>query len=359
MDSDPSKSSWSSGLLQILSAGFILALVSLFVILQTLSVQSVLKIRELTRIHNRIRNSNELSDEWRPFIRPPSNSLPSGWRMLLRAVTVAPFKFFAIIALVLTAAGSAWVTSPRTSLRIAHYCGNAVGWLAGVSSISWKGKAALVKDAPLVIANHISWIDFIILGATINFGFVMSEGVSNVPLIGPGFKKMALHVGSIVLDRHNAKSREAAKLQIKSRLDSIQASGKGERLLVFSEGTLTNSEYVVPFKLGAFENLVPTQPLRLEFSNPHFSLACLGVLEGTLFFLTLGSTELSFTWGEVVKPEKQDTPESFAKRVQMSLVKGSIMIPSHKGSYRDHLALFASRMNQKLENVNMPIKSSS
>ena len=331
---------------------------SLIILLQFLALRSVIIVRGRTYSHDRLRNSKELPAEWRPFLRPQSDSLPPLWLMIFRAITVAPFKFLGILGFVFVAAGSAWITSPKISLRIAHICGNVVGWLAGVSAINWRGKAASVKDAPLVVANHISWIDFIILGATLNFGFVMSEGVSNVPLIGPGFKQLALHVGSIVVDRHNAKSREGAKLQIKARLDSLRALGQGERLLIFCEGTLTNSEFVVPFKLGAFENLAPTQALRLEFSNPHFSLACLGVLEGTLFFLTLGSTELTFTWGEPVQPDSKDTPESLARKVQVSLVKGSKMLPANEGSYRDHLALFASGLSAVSENK-MKAKSSS
>jgi 1-acyl-sn-glycerol-3-phosphate acyltransferase len=323
--------------------------VLILVILQVLTVVSIFKVRRLTFVHNRMRSSENLPPQWKPFLRPDSGSLPPLPFMLILGTLTAPFRFIAIILLVLFASGSSWVTSPSTSLEIARFCGNLVAFLAGVSQIKWVGTSADVSVSPLVIANHISWIDFMVLGATIKFGFVMSEGVSNVPLIGPGFKRLAHHVGSIVLDRHSAKSREAAKQKIKERLTSIQSTGKGERLLIFSEGTLTNSEIVVPFKLGAFESLVPTQPLRLEFSNPHFSLACLGVLEATLFFLSLGRTQLTLTWGNVVHPTKDDTPETLARRVQEALVKGSHMKAADCGSYRDHLTLYNRRFETSLE----------
>ena len=326
--------------LSILAYVIAVAVLILIVCLEFLTVRSILLVRNLTFSHDGLRQSENLPPEWKPFLRPNSKTMPPLASMILRGVLTAPFKFLAIIALCLTASGMAWATNSRLSLRIAHYCGNMVGWLAGVSQVAWAGREASAKDAPLVVANHISWIDFMILGATTKFGFVMSEGVSNIPLIGPGFQRLALRVGSVILDRHDAKSREAAKIQIKERLESIKAVGHGERLLIFSEGTLTNSECVVPFKLGAFESLVATQPLRLEFSNPHFSLACLNALEGTLFFLSLGSTKLTITWGEVVKPAKHDTPESLAKKVQHALVKGSAMVAANCGSYRDHLALF-------------------
>jgi len=318
-----------------------------FVLLEILTVRSIFLVRNLTFAHDEMRKSENLRPEWNPFIRPRGHTMPPLWQMLLRGILTAPFKFVGIVCLCLIAAGFSWITSPKTSLQVAHYCGNILVWIAGVSGVEWRGKEVSAKDAPLVIANHISWIDFMVLGASLKFGFVMSEAVSNVPLIGPGFTRMAKHVGSIVLDRHDAKSREMAKIKIKEKLEAIRAVGRGERLLIFSEGTLTNQDCVVPFKLGAFESLLPTQALRLEYSNPHCSLACLNVLEATLFFLSLGSTTLTLTWGDVVKPTKDETPETLAKKVQLSLVRGSRIIAADCGSYRDHLALFGSSFPKK------------
>ena len=317
----------------------------IIIMLQVTSVRSCLLAYKLAHQHDALRKSETLSDSFRPFLRPPSSFLPPLWLALLRAVTLAPFKFIGIILAILTASTAAAFVSPRSALRVASVCGWIVYRLAGVRELKFKGKAASTGDAPLVVANHISWIDFICLGSTTKFGFVMSEAVSKAPIIGPGFKRLALHVDSIVLERQNEKSREAAKSRIREKLLAMQAVGKGERLIVFSEGTLTNGEYVVPLKLGAFEAMVPVQPLRLEVTNPQYSLASLGTVEGTCLFLCLGGTELTATWGEVVKPTADDTPESLAEKVRDSLIKGSKIIKAKTGSYRDHLSLHSRRFS--------------
>ena len=115
-----------------------------------------------------------------------------------------------------------------------------------------------------------------------------------------------------------------------------------ERLLIFPEGTLTNGEYVVPFKLGAFETLEPVQPIRLEFSNPHFSCTDLSTVISVAFNMCLTSTEMTLTWCNVVRPKEGETPASFANRAREEMVRDSAIQIASEGGYRDHLHLYAS-----------------
>lgn len=312
---------------------------AMFLFFQILCVGSCLKIYKLTYKHDLLRKSEKCPEGWKPFLRPPSGKLPSLRRALFRAVFTAPLRYMCIILAVILTTTSSAIFPLKTGLRIAKIGGGIVAYLVGVSRVRFVGDAVLAGVAPLVVVNHISWIDFIVLGATIQFGFVMSEAVSRAPIVGSGFTRLALRVGSVILDRGEAKSREAAKGKIAQRLESLLAVGVGERLLIFPEGTLTNGECVVPFKLGAFATLPPVQPLRLEFTNPHYSLADLGTMEGTAFFLCLDPTDMIFTWCKVVKPTSSDTPETLAQRVREELVKGTQMKAVTCGSFRDHLAL--------------------
>jgi hypothetical protein len=317
---------------------------TVFVGLQVLCVRSCLSIFRLTAQHDALRKSKQVPEQWKPFIRPPGNSLPPLYLALFRALTIGPILFMLIILSVLAASTFATCVTKPSALRIASSCGRACSWFAGVRKVTFKGIPASPAQAPLVVVNHISWLDFIVVGSTTQFAFVMSEAVSKAPIVGPGFVKLARHVDSIMLERSNAQSREAAKLRIREKLQAMQAVGHGERLVVFSEGTLTNGEYVVPFKLGAFEAMTPVQPLRLHFSNPHYSLADIGTVEGTALFVCLGGTDMTLEWGEVVKPGPDDTPETLAMRARSALVKGSRnMKEASEGSYRDHLALGKER----------------
>ena len=329
-----------------LVAYFLLAVFGLiFVYLQYVCVRSCIVVYQLTAKHDLLRKSNEFPNAWRPFLRPSGRSLPYLYIPLIRAVTTAPLKFIGIVIAMLTASTCAPYVSVRTALRIAGVCGRTVSWLTGVKSVQWRGKPASTRTAPLIVVNHVSWIDFIVLGATTEFGFVMSEAVSKAPVIGAGLQRLGLHVGSILLERGSAASREAAKLRISEKLKFLHLTGSGQRLVVFSEGTLTNGESVVPLKLGAFEAMVPAQPLRIQFSNPHYSLADLSTLESTGLFLCLGGTDMTLTWGDVVEPKPDDTPETLAERTRAALVKGSPMQLADEGSFRDHVTFMKTRYN--------------
>ena len=309
---------------------------------QILCVHSCLRVYELVAKHDSIRKASTCPVEWKPFLRPPGSTLPPLSQALLRALTLAPIRFIVILVGVVVTTTSSAFLPPGAGLRVANIGGRFVGYVAGVRNIRFLGKSRSPGEAPLIVVNHVSWIDFIILGSTTQFGFVMSEAVSKAPIVGSGFVRLGLRVGSVILDRHAAKSREAAKEQIAARLKHLMAVNKGERLVIFPEGTLTNGESVVPFKVGSFETLSPVQPLRMEISNLHYSLAGLGTMQGTAFFLCLGPTEMTFTWCDVVKPLPADTPESFAERARAELVRGSKMTIAACGSFRDHLALTAS-----------------
>lgn len=310
--------------------------------LQLACLVSCVKVYRLTKRHDEFRKADSVQMSWKPFIRPPSDTLPPLWVLVLRAITTGPIRFLVSTLCIIFTTSVAVILPPDFGMRLASYTGPFGSWFAGVSRVNFVGVPAPARLAPLVCGNHISWLDFIVLGSTGMFGFVMSEAVTNAPLVGAGFKKMALHVGSIVLDRSSAHSRDSAKTSITHMLERMQSTNSSERLLIFPEGTLTNGEYVVPFKLGAFESLRPAQPIRLEFSNPHYSCADLDTFTAVLFHMCLSMTVLTITWCDVVTPTALDTPATFAGRVRSELVRKSAIKETNDGGFRDHLALHAS-----------------
>ena len=314
----------------------------LLVSLQILILKSCFAVVGLTKRHDSMKSSNLVPPAWTPFMRPSATSLPPMWRLLLRAITLAPFRLLVIVGSVFVTTTMATFLRPKAALKVASLCGTLVWRVAGVRSVRFIGSEASSRKAPLVVVNHISWIDFMIMGATTQFAFVMSESVSNAPIVGPGFVKLARHVDSIILDRGSEKSRIEAKAKIAQKLQDLMRgkSTHSERLLIFPEGTLTNGSCVVPFKLGAFEPLVPVQPLRIEYTNPHYSICDLGTVEGIAFMLCLDGTDVTCTWGPVVEPKKEDTPQILAERVRSALVEGSQMQLAKEGGFRDHMALY-------------------
>ena len=119
-------------------------------------------------------------------------------------------------------------------------------------------------DIPLWVANHLSWVDPVILMSLRPMGTIAKGEVTGYPLIGRWAKKSGIHF----VDRQNATSRAAA-------LASFTASLlDGRDMLLFPEGTTTRGERLAPFYEGglraAFDLGLPAQPLRICSPAPHY-----------------------------------------------------------------------------------------
>ncbi|MFN8751512.1 MAG: 1-acyl-sn-glycerol-3-phosphate acyltransferase [Betaproteobacteria bacterium] len=127
------------------------------------------------------------------------------------------------------------------------------------------GIALRVEGSPLpshvclVVANHVSWVDTIALGAVLPCGFVAKEALRRWPLVG---RLIALSGGVFV-----HRERPAALPGALSRLEARLQAGKW--VCVFPEATNTTGESVAPFFGAAFESSVrtgvPVLPVALRY----------------------------------------------------------------------------------------------
>jgi len=120
------------------------------------------------------------------------------------------------------------------------------------------------KDIPLWVANHLSWVDPVVLMSLRPMGTIAKGEVAGYPLIGPWARKSGIHF----VDREDAASRAAA---LASFAASLQ---EGRDMLLFPEGTTTRGERLAPFYEGglrvAYELGLPAQPLRLSSPARHY-----------------------------------------------------------------------------------------
>ncbi len=142
---------------------------------------------------------------------------------------------------------------------------------AAVIRLGWlRGAAAMLKirlqvegtplDAPvLIVGNHISWLDVIVLGAQLPVTFVAKREVAAWPLLG----MLAQCGGTLFVDRRRARVMAVTVEQISQRLSA------GGRVVVFPEGTTTTGDSVLPFKAGLFQAAIradrPVQPVEIRY----------------------------------------------------------------------------------------------
>lgn len=114
--------------------------------------------------------------------------------------------------------------------------------------------------AALLVCNHASYLDVIALRALLNedFIFVAKREVRHYPFVG----RFVDRCGHISVERRDSQRSAIDASQV------TEALNRGERVLVFPEGTFTHADGVRPFRLGAFRAAAdagcPVIPLALK-----------------------------------------------------------------------------------------------
>jgi lyso-ornithine lipid O-acyltransferase len=94
------------------------------------------------------------------------------------------------------------------------------------------------ESASLVIANHLSYLDVMVLGAETPMVFVAKSEVASWPAIGP----LCTFVGTLYIDR----SSRAGLPAVANSVANLMAAGI--RVMVFPEGTTTAGDRLLPFR---------------------------------------------------------------------------------------------------------------
>jgi len=112
----------------------------------------------------------------------------------------------------------------------------------------------------LMVANHISWMDIIVIQSIKPCIFVAKSDVASWPLFG----WVAQMTGTIFIKRDKVSDIKKALKKMKRRL--IKRS-----VCIFPEGTSTSGRYLLPFKSNLFQSSIDTNksilPLCLRYEQ--------------------------------------------------------------------------------------------
>jgi len=139
-----------------------------------------------------------------------------------------------------------------------------------------------MKQTPILVSNHVSFIDGFVLAAVLNAPKVLSRaGTLSMPLLGT----FAGEIGVIEVDRDNKNSRANA---MEAMTKHVEEWTPGARpMLIFPEGTTSNGENLLEFKKGAFVTGVPVRPIIILYTgdwnpaNTNFKVSTKGEIEPT------------------------------------------------------------------------------
>jgi 1-acyl-sn-glycerol-3-phosphate acyltransferase len=200
--------------------------------------------------------------------------------------------------------------------------------LLGLIAIKLEVKGQPPKHGPVLLAaNHISWLDMVVLMASCPNRFVAKAEVRHWPLVG----RLADAAGTLFVTRESA--RDAVRV-VHQMADCLKT---GEVLTIFPEGTTSNGVQLLPFHANLFQAAIsadaPVQPVALQFSDiasGQTSLAPCYIGDDSLLqsiWRTLCAAPLSavISFGEPQRPLGRDR-RALARdtQVAVSVLRGTV-----------------------------------
>lgn len=173
-------------------------------------------------------------------------------------------------------------------------------------SLHMEGEAP--QQGPLLlVANHLSWLDILVVHAARHCRFVSKSEVHHWPLIGP----MAAAGGTLFIER--ASRRDAMRV-VHHMAESLQ---RGDMLAIFPEGTTGDGSVLLPFHANLIQAAIsahaPVMPLGLQYvqANGQPSRAVLYIGDDTLVgsvLRTLGAPAFTarVRFGQVQEAQGRD-----------------------------------------------------
>ncbi|HEY1102810.1 MAG TPA: lysophospholipid acyltransferase family protein [Burkholderiaceae bacterium] len=138
-------------------------------------------------------------------------------------------------------------------------------WARGM--LARLGIALVVEGSPapagplLLVANHISWLDILVVHAARYCRFVSKADVQRWPLIGT----LATAAGTLYIARESP--RDAVRM-VHHMAESLRA---GDVVAVFPEGTTSDGLALLPFHANLLQAAIsaeaPVQPIALQFTD--------------------------------------------------------------------------------------------
>lgn len=293
-------------------------------------------------------------------------------------------------------------------------------FLMGFHSISIKGTPASKREAPIVVANHVSFVDPFYLFIAYLPAFVAKKDVENLPVVGT----VALALQCLLVDRRSITSRKdtldlicrragavghgsAVAVEQKEQdgpatqppddeqhrhhhywqqllahnsvalgfsrfLTYLSALPKvayqrqfGEddyaQVVIFPEGTTTNGKALITFHQGAFVPGVPLQPVLIKYPHRHFDPSFpvgISLARLMLSLLCQITNHLEVEFLDVYRPsdQEQKDPALYAHNVR-NLMAERLGVEVTEYTYEDALLMVeALALNMKPDRVNIPVQ---
>lgn len=118
----------------------------------------------------------------------------------------------------------------------------------------------LNEKGRLVVANHVSWLDVLVISAILPSGFIAMKEILSWPVIG----KMVKNAGTVFIDRSNRKEVDLINEAIVAQLNT------GANVCFFPEARTTLGNNILPLKAALFQAAINAQAAIQPFALRYY-----------------------------------------------------------------------------------------
>ena len=208
-----------------------------------------------------------------------------------------------------------------------------LGITARVLGVRVKSFGQPLSEKTLFVANHISWLDILILGGLVPIHFLSKHEVKTMPLFG----WLATRAGTLYIKRGNKASASEASCEITAALKQKHNS------LIFAEGTTTDG-HIKKFHSRMLQSAIDAQamvqPVAIFYPRKNPDSGEIELNPTTLF---IGDTGIGESFGNIARSSHTDVEVHFLTPINSN------------GLSRDEIAQHAfDEVSQKIAEILKP-----
>jgi 1-acyl-sn-glycerol-3-phosphate acyltransferase len=147
-----------------------------------------------------------------------------------------------------------------------------LGWVGRAGGLRARSIGAPLRRDVLFLANHLSWLDIMILAGATGTAFVSKDEVGRWPVVG----WLAGLNNTVYVNR-------TRRRDVQGQADSLRtALATGQPVALFPEGTTDGGSEVLPFRASLLSALFPplpglkVQPVAIDYGTPGDDIAWVG-----------------------------------------------------------------------------------
>ncbi|KAI9025901.1 hypothetical protein CLU79DRAFT_743665 [Phycomyces nitens] len=208
-------------------------------------------------------------------------------------------------------------SNDMVSTLVKYYCKSILVSLGTV--VEYEGKKPCLTEPHVFVANHTSYLDFILLSANRFPNAVVMARHGGALGFLQNYGLNFLH--SMTFDRSNLEERKHLSERLKKHV--MNPDTWPNPMVIFPEGTCVNNQYAIRFQKGAFQLGVKVCPVGIKYDrvwgDPYWDTRK-GFLYYGFYRMTRWITPVKVVYASPQDPLDNEDPTDYGERVRKTIV---------------------------------------